>query len=179
MKLFSLLAAATALLFAPLAARADDDIMKHLVSVPSVGAYTIYGAKQTNKKVKDANVQGGLEMQVRIEGGGNPWDAAASVDVTKKIVKGDAIECYVWLKAKSDAGTPVTLHGRLQVNAAPYTAVGEKDFNVTEDWALYPLEVTADQDYDKGKLVFVIHLNTAKQTVDLGPAFVLDMTRTY
>ncbi len=179
MKVFCALAAVSALMFAPLAAHADDDIMKHLISAPNVGAYQIYGSKQTNKRIKDPNVQGGLEMQVSVAGGGNPWDATAQVDVNQKITKGDAIECYVWLKAKSDAGAPVTLHGRLQVNAAPYTAVAETDFDVTGEWTLYDLKTTADQDYDKGKLVFVVHLNTGKQVVDLGPAFVLNMTRTY
>jgi len=177
MKLISLLAATAALICAPLAAHAQDDAAKHLVNAP--GLYQIYGAKQTNKKAKDPAVQGGQEMKVTIAGGGNPWDAAAQVEINQKVTKGDELECFVWLKAKSDAGTPVRLHGRFQINAAPYRALSETDFNLTEEWVLYDLKAIADEDYDKGKLVFVIHLNTGKQVVDLGPAFVLNNTRMY
>lgn len=187
MKLFRALGAAMVLVLTPLvlvpvalapAAHADDDITKHLISNPNVGSYQIYGP-QTNKKVKDAAVQGGTAIEVSVSGVGLPYAAAAQVEVNQKIIKGDDIVCAVWIKAKSADGAPVRLHGRLQINAAPYTAAGETDFNVTDQWQLYSLELTADQDYDKNKLVFVVHLNTAKQVIDLGPAFVLNMTRTY
>jgi len=67
----------------------------------------------------------------------------------------------------------------LQINSAPYTGLAETDFNITDQWQLYMLKADADQDYDKGKLVFAVHLNGSKHTVDLGPAFVLNMSRTY
>ena len=84
----------------------------------------------------------------------------------------------IWLKAKSDSGS-VRIPGRLQINEAPYRAIGETSFNPGPEWNMYTLETTADADYDKGKLVFVVHLNTGKQVVHLGPAFVLNMSRTY
>ena len=157
--------------------QAQDDITKHLASNPNVGSWQIYGTAQTNKKIKDAQVQGGNAVEASATGVGQPYAAAAQVDITQKISKGDHVVCAVWLKAKDPA--TATLHGRLQINSAPYTALSEKDFNVTDQWTLYKLEADADQDYDKGKLVFAVHLNGAKQTVDLGPAFVLNMTRTY
>ncbi|MGZ3297632.1 MAG: hypothetical protein ACXU8O_01345 [Asticcacaulis sp.] len=172
------MAAMSGLMFAASAqARADDDITKHLANIPNVGAYQFGGAQ--SKKIKDPAVQGGAAVEVSAAGGGNPWDVSASVDVTKKVVKSDHIVCALWLKAVSADGQPVKLHGRLQINSAPYSAVGEQDFNVTSQWQLYSMEMTADQDYAPGKLVFTVQLNTAKQTVDLGPAFVLDLTQRY
>ncbi len=167
---------ATALVFT-LPARADDDITKRLISNPNIGSWQIYGATQTNKKIKDPAVQGGNAIEASATGVGDSYASAAQVEVNQKIVKGDHIVCAVWLKAKSPA--TATLHGRLQINAAPYTAVMEGDLNATDQWQLLTVEGDADQDYDKGKLVFVVHLNGAKQTVDLGPAFVLNMSRTY
>lgn len=158
-------------------ARAQDDITKHLVSNPNVGSWQVYGAQQTNKKVKDAQVQGGTAIEASATGVGESYASAAQVEVTQKVMKGDHLVCAVWLKAKSPP--TATLHGRLQINSAPYTAVAESDLNVTDQWQLLTVEGDADQDYDKGKLVFAVHLNGAKQTVDLGPAFVLNMTRTY
>ena len=170
---FLLIAAACATAFAP-AAFADDDISKNLVSNPNEG-WSIYGA-QTNKTIKDSTVQGGMASEVNVpHTGGNNWDASAQVNITRKVIKGDKIVAAVWLKSKTDTGAAATLHMRLQVNAAPYSAYGEQDVTVGSDWKLYSLEAKADQDYSANTSVLVIHLNTGKQTIDLGPAFVLDM----
>jgi hypothetical protein len=178
MKIFSAMAVAAMLILAPAAARADDDITKHLVSNPNVGSYQIYGTGQTNKKVKDAAVQGGQAIEVKTTGAGNPWEGAAQVEINQKITKGDKLVCAIWLKAKSDSGS-VHIPGRVQINEAPYRAIGETGFAPETEWKMYTLETTADADYEKGKLMFVVHLNTGKQVVYLGPAFVLNMTRTY
>ncbi len=182
MRIFNGLVSATAMACALFAmsspARADDDITKHMVSNPNVGAYQIYG-NETNKKIKDAAVQGGNAVEISATGVGQSYEAAAQVEISQKLTKGDHIVCAVWIKGKAADGSQAKLHGRLQINTAPYTAVGETDFAVTDTWQMYTLETDADQDYDKGKLVFVLHVNSAKQTVDLGPAFVLNMTRTY
>lgn len=158
-------------------AYAQDDIVKHLISNPNVGSWQFYGQQQTNKKIPDPAVQGGTAVEATATGVGEPYAAAGQVEINQKITKGDHIMCAVWLKAKTPPAT--TLHSRLQINSAPYTALTESDFSITDQWKLYTMEIDADQDYDKGKLVFTVQLNGAKQTVDLGPAFVLNMTRTY
>ncbi len=178
MKIISVMAAAAMLIAAPFAAHAEDDITKRLVSNPNIGSYQIYGSGQTNKKVKDASVQGGQAVEIKATGNGNPWDGAAQVEVNQKITKGDKLVCAIWLKGKSDSGT-VRVPGRLQINEAPYRAVADTSFDLTSEWKMYTLEAIADADYEKGKLMFVVQLNTGKQVVHLGPAFVLNMTRTY
>jgi hypothetical protein len=178
MKIISVMAAAAMLIVAPFAAHADDDITKRLVSNPNVGSYQIYGTGQTNKKVKDAAVQGGQAIEVKATGSGNPWDGGAQVEINQKITKGDKLVCVIWLKGKSDSGS-VRIPGRLQINEAPYRAIAETSFDLGPEWKMHTLETTADADYEKGKLVFAVHLNSGKQIIHLGPAFVLNMTRTY
>ncbi|MFT4075157.1 MAG: hypothetical protein QM647_06455 [Asticcacaulis sp.] len=163
------LAGATAL-----PALAQDDISKKLINEP--GAWNIYGAAQTNKQVKDANVQGGQAMEIKIAGtGGNPWDAAAESQITGKISKGDKIVVAVWTRSKTADNLPANLNMRLQVSSPPYASFGEKAISVGPDWQMQTLEFTATEDHASKTSALTIHLNTGKQTIYLGPAFILNM----
>ncbi|HWU50068.1 MAG TPA: hypothetical protein VN042_09345 [Asticcacaulis sp.] len=170
---------AAVILSLPVMAHANDDPMQHLINNPNPASLIIYGP-QTNKKIKDASVQGGGAVEIKATGVGESYAAAVQTSLDKPVKAGDQIECDIFLKAMRDDGQPPVLHSRVQINEAPYANVGsETDFNVTDQWALYTLKTTADKDYDKGRLVFVVHLNSAKQTVDVGPAFVFDNSRTF
>ena len=161
-------------LAAPLASHADD-MSKYVINNPRVEAWVIYGP-QTNKKIKDPNVQWGDAVEVKMAtASANEWDAAAQTDITGPMKKGDHIQCVVQLKGVAADGTsPVKLHMRVQLNAAPYPAFADQDITLTNDWQYYQLDATADKDYAKSTNVLVIHLSTGAQTVDLGPAFILD-----
>lgn len=166
-------------ILAPVTAQAADDLIKHLINAPNTNNLIVYGP-QTNKKIKDASVQGGAAIEVKASGVGESYAAAVQTVIDKPIKAGDDIECDVFLKGQRDDSQPVVLHSRVQINTAPYTNVGsEADFNVTDQWAVYTLKTVADKDYKAGDLVFVVHLNAAKQTVDVGPAFVFDNSRTF
>jgi hypothetical protein len=43
------------------------------------------------------------------------------------------------------------------------------------DWKMVEIKGKANRDYPGGTLNVSVHLATAKQVVDLGPVFVLDM----
>lgn len=171
------LCALAALSFAA-AASAQDDPMKHIINNPNPASLIVYGTAP-HKIIKDASVQSGQAVEVKASGVGNPYDVGAQTSLDKPIKAGDEIECDIFLKATRDDGQAPSLHALLQINQAPYTAVGQTDFNVTNQWQLYTLKVTADKDYDKGQLVFAVQLNGAKQSVDIGPAFVFDNSRTF
>ena len=64
---------------------------------------------------------------------------------------------------------------RIQINAAPYDALVDKHQSVKDGWKLYSLETVATQDYAKDTCTLVVHLASARQVVDLGPAFVLNL----
>ena len=153
----------------------QGDIAKQLINDPNTG-WTVYGT-QTSKKVKDKSVQGGGAVRVRVNAaGGNPWDAAAQVPITGKIAKGDHILAAAWLKATTASGAPADLNMRIQADTAPYDGLVEKHQSVQGDWQLYSLETVATHDCAKNACTLVVHLASGRQVVDLGPAFVLNMS---
>ncbi|ESQ76714.1 hypothetical protein [Asticcacaulis sp. AC402] len=163
-----LMGAMCALAFTAAPAFAEDK----LINDPSSG-WQVYG-QQTNKRVRDSAVQGGYAIEVKIPAkGANSWDSSAQTDITGDIKKGDKILAAVWLKSKTEDGQPARLNMRLQVNAAPYNALVESSQTVGAEWQLYSIQTVATQDYDKKTTVLVVHLGGAKQTVYMGPAFVL------
>jgi hypothetical protein len=153
---------------------AQDDIARQLINDPNT-AWTVYGP-QTNKKIRDRKVQGGRAIEVSVAApGGNPWDTAAQVPITGRISKGDRILAAAWLKAATADGAPADLAMRIQVDSPPYDAVVEKRQSVGDGWQLHSIETVAARDYAEGTCTLVVHLGSARQVVDLGPAFVLDM----
>lgn len=169
-----LMGAACAAVFANRAS-AQDDISKKLINEP--GAWNIYGAAQTNKRVKDDKVQGGQAMEIKIAtAGGNPWDAAAESAITGKISKGDKIVAAVWAKSKTADNAPAHLNMRMQISSPPYDSFGEKPISVGPDWQMQTYEFTASEDHAPKTAALTIHLNTGKQTIYLGPAFILNMS---
>jgi len=175
-----LLMGACALIATPAFVRpafADDDIAQKLINEP--GSWNIYGTGQTNKRVKDANVQGGQAMEVKIAGnGGNPWDAAAESQITGAIKAGDPLVIAVWMRSKREDNSPANLTLRLQVSSPPYDSFGDKQISVGPDWEMQTLEITASGDHAPKSSALTIHLNTGKQTIYLGPAFILNMNKT-
>ena len=175
MKTLTAAAATLALALLPMTVHADDDILKHLINSPSAGSWIAYGS-QTSKKITDANVQGGSAFEVQVTTAGpQSYSTAAQQDLTGPIKAGDKLIAVLWLKANSADGSPTPLHLRLQVNSGSYDGIVDGDVNVTNTWQRYPLQGVSTADHTKGSAVLVVHLGQAKQTIDLGPAFVLDM----
>jgi len=154
---------------------AQEDILKKAINNPSVSAFAIYGAKQTNSPIKDETVQGGEARRVVTEASPQPWEAAAQTAITGRIKQGDQIVAVVWLKSVSAEGAAPKVTLRLQETAAPYTGLTQKDHVLKDTWEMYTTEVIAGQNYPKDSTAFVIQLAHARQTVDIGPAFVLNM----
>ena len=173
----TLIAAAAAFTFAliPMTSHADDDILKHLINSPSAGSWIAYGS-QTSKPIKDANVQGGGAFEVQVTAAGpQTYSTAAQQDLTAPIKAGDKLIAVLWLKANSADGSPTPLHIRMQVNSGSYDGIVDGDVTIDNSWKRYPLQGVSTADHPKGSAVLVVHLGQAKQTIDLGPAFVLDM----
>lgn len=158
----------------PMVASAEDDISKNLINKPEDG-WVIYGP-QTNKVVKDKAAQGGRAIEVKItSASGNMWEAAAQTAIIKPIKSGDKIMGAAWLRSVTENGARANLNLRLQINSAPYTELGQTSISVGPEWQLYPIEAVATKDYAANSTVMVIHLASAKQTIYLGPGFVLDL----
>ena len=176
MRTLTAAAAILAFTLAPMTVRADDDISKHMINAPSAGSWIAYG-QQTNKPIKDPVVQGGQAFEVQVTAPGpQTYATAAQQDLTAPIKKGDKLIIVLWLKAASAAdGTQTPLHVRMQVNSGSYDGILDGDVSITNKWDRYVVQGVAPGDFAKGTSVLAVHLGQAKQTIDLGPAFVLDM----
>jgi hypothetical protein len=176
MKILTAAAVTLALALTPMTVRAaDDDILKHLINSPNSASWIAYGS-QTSKQIKDAGVQGGAAFEVQVTAAGpQTYSTAAQQDITAPIKKGDKLIAVLWLKANTKDTAPVPLHLRMQVNSGSYDGVVDGDITIDNTWKRYPLQGVATADHPKGSTVLVVHLGQAKQTIDLGPAFVLDM----
>jgi hypothetical protein len=66
-------------------------------------------------------------------------------------------------------------YNSVQLAAAPYTAVFSGAVSVTPQWQMFEISGRAARDYSADTLNVSIHLATGRQTIDIGPVFVLDM----
>jgi len=171
-----LLLAAFCLLVAPSTVIAQtDDIASKIVNDPS--APQIVGAKSSVRS--DAKVQGGKALRIVVAAkGANNWDAFASSPIKKPVKAGDNLVLAFWARLeKGDGGaTTSTLpFSGVQVSSPPWTSVFNESVQIGPEWKLHQVKGKADKDYPAGTLGVSIHLANAKQTIDLGPVFVLDM----
>ena len=176
MKFVPTAAALLAFSLVPMAAQArQDDILKHLVNSPNAASWIAYGS-QNNKQIKDAGVQGGGAFEVQVTAvGPQPYTTAAQQDITAPIKKGDKLIVVLWMKSTTADGSPANLHVRMQVNSGSYDGILDQDVAVTNSWNRYVVQGVSAADHPKGTAVLMVQLGQAKQTVDFGPAFALDM----
>jgi hypothetical protein len=165
---------------APVAAQeAGDDLLSKIVNVPTPEAYSVDGLRTKPKPRKDETVQGGQALRVAVSGkADNPWTIQASNPIKKPIKAGDNLILAFWARLEKgpDGATTVTLpFNGVQMSGAPYSTVFSAPVEVGPEWKLHEIKGKADKNYDADTLRVSIHLATAKQTVDLGPVFVLNM----
>jgi hypothetical protein len=164
---------------AALPAAAADDISKQIVDTPSPTAFAVYGSGAAGALRKDPAVQGGQALRVTVAGkGANPWDSGLSVAITKPIKAGDklVLAFYAKLVNGENGATTATLPNiTIQLAGAPYTGVFGGPTEIGTEWKLYSLTGAADRDYKPGELNVSFQLATAKQVIDFGPVFVLDL----
>jgi hypothetical protein len=163
---------------------AAEGIMKYAINKPST-AWNVYGPGQTNAPVKDKAVIGGSGVRVQVTGPtpDKPWASSAGQAVAGKIAKGDVITIAFWAKAEPVDGGPATANltsVRVQQAAEPWGGIVEGKVAVTDgEWRIYTVSGRASMDADKGGAGVALHLGSAKQTVVLGPLFVLDFGPNY
>ena len=181
----SALSAAMVLAIAgPVSSAAPEGVMKYAINKPSIG-WNVYGPGQTNAPVKDKGVMGGNGVRVQINTAtpDKPWDSSAGQAVDGKIAKGDVITVAFWAKAEPVDGGPAAAtvtSVRLQQSAQPWGGIVEgKVEPIGGEWKLYTVSGRALIDAEKGGAGVALHLGGAKQTVVLGPLFVLDFGPNY
>jgi endo-1,4-beta-xylanase len=159
----------------------ENAIMDKVVNTPAATAWSVNGA--TAHARDDTTVQGGKAIRIEVSSKGrNPWDVQASSAVLKPVAKGDIILVAFWARAEVPAEGETVAHIssiRFQLSGAPYTGIFDDSASVGGKWQMYYASGTADADYRPGSVTLTLQLASAKQTIDLGPVFILDFGPNY
>ena len=110
--------------------------------------------------------------------GKNVWDTFVGSPIQKPVKAGDNLVLAFWARLEMAEGgaTSSTLpFAGIQVSSPPYASLFTEAVEVGPEWKLHQLKGKADKDHAAGTLGVSIHLANAKQTIDLGPVFVVNM----
>lgn len=155
-----------------------DDLASRIISVPAPDRYRADGATGA-RVVRDANVQFGKALRVPVAGRSEQaWSTSVVVPITQPVRRGDNLVLAFWarLERGENGATTATLpYNAVQLSGAPYTALFNGPATIDGSWKLHELRGRAEQDHAAGTLNVSIHLATGRQTVDIGPVFVLNM----
>ena len=172
-----LLAAPAAAPAGQAAPAAQDDILNRIINLPPPSSYRVDGAKGTIRK--DEGVQGGKALRIAVPGASDKaWTISVANPIEKPVRAGDRIVLAFWArlaKAEGGATTANLPFNGVQLAAAPYTPLFSGGVEIGPEWKMYEVKGKADKDYPGGTLNAALHLATGKQTIDLGPVFVLNM----
>lgn len=157
------------------AVQGTESLSQRLLNDPRVDALQPYGQPIPPAVRGDKGVQFGKALRVRLGGHKDFWRVGVITPLLKPVKKGDSILIAFWARAvETDNGAPGRI-GRVQLEATPVIrTIFEQPFDVGPDWKLYQLKGVADRDYAPGALNAAMHLDAAKQVLDLGPLFVLN-----
>lgn len=170
---FSLPLAAVA---SSLATAASPDAMaERLRNDPRVEAHIPYGQRIPPHVRNDDRVQFGKALRFNLSGSREFGSVGMVSPLLKPVKRGDRIVIAFWARAeKTEDGAPGRI-GRVQLEATPQIrTIFEQSFDVTGEWKLYQFSGTADADYEPRALNAALHLDVAKQVLDIGPVFVFD-----
>ncbi|WP_308815123.1 hypothetical protein [Sphingomonas sp. GV3] len=155
---------------------AQPSIFDKAVNQPGIG-WALYGPNQSAKQVPATDVPGGAAVRVQVtRAGAHPWDTGASYPTVKPIAAGDTVLVMVYLRApdaKEDA--PLTIPLGATGSEAPYPQIATATASVGPGWKRYFASGVASQAFAAGKANISLQLAGAKQVVEVGPAFLLDL----
>jgi hypothetical protein len=156
---------------------AANDIANEIVNQPSPAAFAVYNAPSPGKVYKDKTVQGGEALRVAIPAASpQPWSISLADPIVKPIKKGDRLVLAFYAKVEGGPTSAHIANASVQLAKAPYTGVIGAPVDIGTEWKLYNVvNGPADKDYAAGDLNVSLQLATGKQTIDIGPIFVLDL----
>jgi hypothetical protein len=142
---------------------------------PRVEALRPYGLNLPPMIRADKGVQFGKALRIPLSGHADFWRIGITTPLLKPVKSGDQIVIAFWARAeKTENGAPGRI-GRVQLEATPVIrAIFEQAFEVGPEWKMYQLKGVSDRDYRPGELNAAMHLDSAKQVLDIGPVYVLD-----
>lgn len=160
----------------PAAAQEGESASDRIVNDPRVPALTAYGLNLPPRIRDDKAVQFGKAMRIQLSGHADFGRIGVITPTLKPVKKGDRIVVAFWARAeKTEKGAPgVIRRAQLEATTPAIRAIFEKAFEIGPEWKIYQLAGVADQDYPAGRLNAALHLDAARQVLDIGPIFILD-----
>lgn len=155
---------------------AQAALADRLVNDPRADALEPYGQRIPPEVRSDKTVQFGKALRMPISSvGADFWRVGVITPSLKPVKEGDRIVIAFWARAQhTEAGAPGKLC-RVQLEATPVVrTIFEQAFDITPEWVMYKLAGKADRAYPARGLNAAFHLACAKQTIDIGPVFILD-----
>jgi hypothetical protein len=170
-----LLAAIPVLMVAAQTPQAGN-IFEKAINQPGIG-WTFYGPDHKAREVAAAELPGGHAVRVAVaRKGANPWDIGALYPTIKPVAAGDTLLTVVYLRAPDvKEGETLTVPIGAGGADAPYTPIAAETVQVGSAWKRYYAAGVSTAAYAPGKARILIHLAGAKQVVEMGPAFLLDL----
>ena len=115
------------------------------------------------------------DLRFQLKGHSDFWRIGVTTPTLKPVRKGDRIVVAFWARASGTDNNGPGRIGRVQLEATPVIrAIFDQPFDIGPEWKMYQLKGVVDQDYAPGQLNAALHIDAAKQVLDLGPVFVLD-----
>lgn len=150
-----------------------------LLGAPDVKLASVFGENETHRMVRDAAVPGGDALEITVkETGENSWSTGVNWATQKPIRKGDVVFLAYWAKgieAKNEAQTPIISPIRIQQSGEPYLAAASGAAYLSRDWKLYYTAGKSEDDIAPGGAGITFHMGLTKQTLRLGPAYLLNL----
>lgn len=147
-----------------------------LLNDPSTQNWDIYGSGEVHKRVAARGTPGDSALQFTITAvAANPDGIGASMPITEPIASGDVI-IIAFLARTVSADTPDALGKigvRVQRNAPPFPGFGDHVLAIGPTWRLYQIKTQSNIAIPQGEGALGFHLAGAKQTVEIGRAYVI------
>ncbi len=162
------------------ALRAQLPVAGRLLNDPSIESLGPYGPGQHNQIVADKDVPGGEALRVAVETPAqDAWSIGANMPVRGGIRAGDMVLMAYYANAReatNEDQSGVLSGVRLQQNQPPWNGLIESSARVPlNKWRIYYAYAVARADWPPGSAMVAAQLGSRKQTIDLGPVFVLDL----
>lgn len=150
-----------------------------LISNPSIENWAPRGEDHSAKTLKDRGVPGGQALHVETKkAGDNQWDVGAATQITGPIAEGDAVLVAYYARAievHNEAQTGIISAASVELNQAPYTSIQVSGAKLPKDWDIYYVAGKATRSYAPGEAQVSLHLGAVRQTVALGPVYVINL----
>jgi hypothetical protein len=153
------------------------DLLRNIINTPHVEAWRVTGVSTRPQPHSDDGVIGGKAISVAAVRADQTWTTGANIPVTGEIKQGDTVLVMVFarLQIPSPDSPTSRLPVRIDEAAAPYTNVIRGEGEIGPQWKRVYASGVAARDYAANSTKMSVRLATASHTVELGPAFVLNL----